>query len=176
MQYTISTITEYNVQVIFFVGESLNTVYSYKFHKICQQEDMDYVNGIDYGGKIVQPGDMIPVDVNDDKIINDEDRIVVGKLDPKIYGGFSTEFSWKDITLSGVFNYSVGAKRISNLYETMMNGTGSNIAHKDILDRWTPDHTNTDIPRAFYASGRYNYNDVDWGFKMLHSCVCQLCL
>lgn len=148
-----------------FVGESLNTVYSYKFHKICQQEDMDYVNGIDYGGKIVQPGDMIPVDVNDDKIINDEDRIVVGKLDPKIYGGFSTEFSWKDITLSGVFNYSVGAKRISNLYETMMNGTGSNIAHKDILDRWTPDHTNTDIPRAFYASGRYNYNDVDWGIQ-----------
>lgn len=148
-----------------FVGEALSSIYSYKFMKICQEEDMEYVKGVDYGGKIVQPGDIIPVDINKDNIINDEDRVIVGNFSPKFYGGFSTDISWKNFTISGVFNYSVGNKTISSLYETMMNGTGSNIAHKDILNRWTPENTDTNIPRAFYASGRYSYSDVDWGVQ-----------
>lgn len=150
----------------YFVGESINTVYSYKFKKICQEEDMEWVSKIDYQGRTIQPGDLIPEDINDDKIIDDRDRVVVGKLDPDFFGGFSSDLSYKNFALNAVFNYSVGGKRISTMYERMMSGTGLSVAHKDMRNRWTPENTDTNIPRAYYSQGeRYQMSQVDWGLQ-----------
>lgn len=150
----------------FFVGESINSIYSYKFQKICQAEDMVWVSKINYQGRIVKPGDIVPLDINDDKIIDDKDRTVIGKMDPDFYGGFSSDIKYKDFSLSAVFNYSVGAKRISWLYESMMSGTGLSVAHEDMNNRWTSQNTQTNIPRAYYSLGaRYQLSDVDWGLQ-----------
>jgi TonB-linked SusC/RagA family outer membrane protein len=148
-----------------FLGKSINSIYVYKFEKIAQESDMDRLAEIDFGGRIVQPGDIVPVDRNHDGVINDDDRYVVGSRDPKFYGGFSTDLSWKGISLNAVFTYNYGGKRISYLYESMMGGSGMSAAHHDMLDRWTPENTNTSIPRAYSESGRYNVGDVDWGVQ-----------
>ena len=149
----------------FFLGESLNSIYVYKFKKIAQESDMADIGEINYGSRIIHPGDIIPVDRDGNKIINDDDRYVVGKKDPKFYGGFSTDLSYKNFTLNAVFNYNYGAKRISYLYEGLMGGSGMGPAHEDMLDRWTPEHTNTNVPRAYSAGGRYSIGDVDWGVQ-----------
>ncbi len=148
-----------------FVGESLNNIYSYKFQKIAQQSDMDKIKDIDFGGRTVHPGDIIPVDKDGNKVINDNDRYVVGKTDPAFYGGFGTDLSYKGFGLNVFFNYSSGLKRISGFYEGMISSAGMSVAHTDMLNRWTPDHTNTTVPRALYGISRFNVSDVDLGLQ-----------
>ncbi len=81
-----------------------------------------------------------------DGVVDQLDRVVVGKKDPKFYGGFATDFNYKGITLNAVFNYSYGAKKISSYYETLINSTGTSMASEDLLNRWTPENTGASVP------------------------------
>ena len=135
-----------------FVGESLNTIYMYLFDRIIQESDMDYVNSLELGSRTAQPGDILPLDRDHNGIINDKDRTVVGVKDPKFYGGIHTTVSWKGLELTLVGNYSYGAKKTSFLYNSLVTSDGRSAAHKDILNRWTPENTNTLIPRAYLAN------------------------
>jgi TonB-linked SusC/RagA family outer membrane protein len=148
-----------------FLNKPLNSIYVYTFDKIAQESDMTYVSSLDLGGRFVRPGDILPKDINDDKIINDLDRSVVGNTDPKFYGGFSTDASFRGIGVNAIFNYSYGGKRISGLYEGLMNSGGLSAAHTDLNNRWTSLNTNTNVPRAYYGGGRFSYGDVDLGIQ-----------
>lgn len=156
----------------FLLNHSLNSIYTLEFDKIIQEEDMDYVNSVDFQGKDLKPGDMLPVDQQKEgekgyNVINFQDWVVVGKEDPKFFGGFSTDFSWRNIALHADFTYSYGAKKISGFYERLMNGTGMDSpSHTDMLRRWTPENTNTDIPRATYDNPqRYGAGETSWGIQ-----------
>ncbi len=153
-----------------FLNESLNNIYTYKSGGIAQESNRELWEGINYSGKNVSPGDLFALDISGpdgtpDGIVDSYDRTVIGRKDPKFYGGFSTDFDYKGITLSAVFNYSYGAKKISSYYESLINSTGTSMASADLLDRWTPENTNTSIPRAIAntSSGynRYNPSDLD---------------
>ena len=148
-----------------FVGESINNIYAYKFQKIAQASDTAKLSGINFGGRTVHPGDIVPEDRDGNKIINDADRYVVGKTDPNFYGGFGSDVTYKGIGLTVFFNYSSGLKRLSYLYEAGVSSTGMSVASTDMLNRWTPEHTNTNIPRAVYGISRFGYGDVDLGVQ-----------
>jgi len=148
-----------------FLNQSLNSIYTYKFEKIAQQSDLDRIKNIDYGGRTIRPGDIIPADINGDNKIDDADRVVVGKMDPKFYGGFSSNFSWKNLSLNAVFNYSYGGKAISGLYEGLLSGTGEYAGIADELNRWTPQNTNTDILRAYRGTGRFGVGETDYAVQ-----------
>ncbi|WP_219223444.1 SusC/RagA family TonB-linked outer membrane protein [Pedobacter antarcticus] len=148
-----------------FLGESLNSIYTYKFDKIAQESDMARIAGIDYGGRTIRPGDIIPVDINGDNKIDDADRIVVGNMDPKLYGGFASDITYKNLSLNTVFNYNIGGKRINYLYEGLLGGTGEYAGHIDELDRWTPTNTSSNIPRAYRGTGRYGAGETDYAVQ-----------
>ena len=143
-----------------FVGESLKTIYMYLFDRIIQESDMDYVNSLELGSRTAQPGDILPLDRDHNGIINDKDRTVVGVKDPKFYGGIHTTVSWKGLELTLVGNYSYGAKKTSFLYNSLVTSDGRSAAHKDILNRWTPENTNTLIPRAYHAFSGFGYGST----------------
>ena len=95
-----------------------------------------------------KPGDRKYRDLNNDNVINDLDRTVIGTAQPKYIGGFTNTFSYKGIELSvflqGVYgNDILNANRFELEY---LNGT--NNQSKDVLRRWSLTNTNTDIPRA----------------------------
>ncbi len=163
-----------------FVGEPVNTYHSFKA-RIAQMSDIEYLNYMNernlpdgnggytnhfVGGKEVHPGDLLPEDRNGDgKITYEDDMYIIGRKDPKFYGGFSTDLTWKDITLSATFSYSYGARRYSSMYESTMNlGGWDYCSHVDALDRWTPTNTDTDVPRAFRGADvqRFNIGETDW--------------
>jgi TonB-linked SusC/RagA family outer membrane protein len=148
-----------------FLNESLNSIYVYRFDRIAQESDMGFVSSLDLGGRIVRPGDILPKDIDENGVINDDDRVVVGTRDPKFYGGFASDLTYKNFSLNAVFTYNYGSKRISNLYENYMNGSGMSAAHSDMLNRWTPTNTNTNVPRAYNGGGRYGIRDVDLGVQ-----------
>ncbi|MEQ8240016.1 MAG: TonB-dependent receptor [Cyclobacteriaceae bacterium] len=154
-----------------FLGESLNSIYMWEFDRIIQPEDMEYVNSLQLPGKTLRPGDILPRDQQapgepGHGIIDEDDRVIVGTQDPKFYGGFSSRASWKGLSLNTVFTYSYGAKRISGFYEQLMAGTGFGPAHNDMLNRWSPTNTDTNIPRATYDNAaRFTAGETSWGIQ-----------
>lgn len=150
-----------------FLGESRNTIYIWKTGGIAQAVDMERLGKINWNGYHVNPGDLYPVDMNDDKQIDQNDRVVVGSTDPKFYGGFSTDFTWKGISLNAVFNYSYGAKKLSPWYETLIGSTGTGVASTDLLDRWTPENTDAKFPRvvAGFDYNHYGASSMDFSVQ-----------
>lgn len=132
-----------------FVGKSRNTIYVWRTGGIAQEVDMEYLSGINFN-RPVNPGDLYPEDADGNKVIDAADRVVVGSPDPKFYGGFSTDVTYKGITLNAVFNYSYGAKKLSPYYESLINSSGRSIASIDLRDRWTPENTGAKFPRPIF--------------------------
>jgi hypothetical protein len=76
-------------------------------------------------------------------------RYAQGDLLPKVYGGFGTSLNVHGFDLSVACSYQLGGKLYDNTYASLMhNGrsAGTNW-HIDILNSWTPDNTETDVPR-----------------------------
>jgi TonB-linked SusC/RagA family outer membrane protein len=77
---------------------------------------------------------------------------VIGNATPDFYGGFTNIFSYKNIELTTLFTFSYGNDLI---YQAdVANGTVDNLANRGvaILDRYTPQNTNTNRPRLIYSS------------------------
>lgn len=88
---------------------------------------------------------------------------------PKFYGGFGNTFSYKAFSLNLFFSYRYGNYLLDAGERTMSyvgnitatnNSTVPNIFLGNlpiaILDRWTPEHTNTNIPKVYYNDGTNN--------------------
>jgi TonB-linked SusC/RagA family outer membrane protein len=149
------------------VGQPRNTYYMMRSAGIAQAEDMWYVHTLNLNGRQVAPGDLMPVDINNDGVIDENgDRIVVGSKDPKFYGGFATDFTWKGISLNAVFTYSYGAKRVGGWYDTLTGGYGNRMTSTDLLNNtWTPENTDAEFPRLLADNAGYNR----WGQGALDS-------
>ncbi len=89
---------------------------------------------------------------------NSNFRYETGDLLPKIYGGFGTTLDVYGVDLSIAFNYQAGGRLYDNSYRNLMHGGFSNNAgqnwHLDILNAWTPENTNTNVP-AINAGDQY---------------------
>lgn len=149
-----------------FLGESRNTIYIWKTGGIAQAVDMDRLKQINWNGYNVQPGDLYPLDVNQDGQIDQNDRTIIGSTDPKFYGGFSTDFAWKGLSLNAVFSYSYGARKLSPWYETLIGSTGSSVASTDLLDRWTPENTEARLPRVLNGFDYNHYTASQMDFSV----------
>ena len=61
-----------------------------------------------------------------------------GTATPTVYGSFGLNLSWKGLTLSTLFTYSLGSKVYDGLYAGKMGvGTNPSSAHVDNLKSWT---------------------------------------
>lgn len=147
-----------------FVGQSRNTLYMWRCGGIAQQSDMERLSKINFNGYNVNPGDLYIVDVNGDKEIDQNDRVVIGSTDPKYYGGFSTDASWRGLSLNAVFSYSVGARKISLWYNTLISSVGTSVASADLADRWTAENTDAKFPRVITGFDYNHYNPTQSDF------------
>ena len=89
---------------------------------------------------------------------NSNYRYETGDLLPKIYGGFGTTLDVYGVDLSIAFNYQAGGRLYDNAYRNFMHGGYGTSAgqnwHLDILNAWTPENTNTNVP-AINAGDQY---------------------
>jgi len=67
---------------------------------------------------------------------------------PDVYGGFSTNFSYKNFSLGVAFAYQIGGYGYDGIYQNLLGTTsaGDNF-HNDVFDSWTPENTTASIPR-----------------------------
>ena len=70
---------------------------------------------------------------------------------PDVYGGFGTSLSYKGFDLSVDFGYQIGGQVYDGDYASLMaspqSSSKGNNFHKDLLNAWTPENKNTNIPR-----------------------------
>jgi len=136
------------------VGEPLGAIFGFKTIGLWQQGDTcPLTNAAD-----CTPGEYKIVDVNGDGKIDLNDRTIVGYADPKLYGGLSNSLSYGPFSLDVFMNFSYGNQVVD--MSRVFNGlsTGFMNERADVLNRWTPQNTNTDIPRANFARPRRIYS------------------
>ena len=112
----------------------------------------------------VGPGDIKYVDLNNDGVIDGDDRYVAGNTFPEFTYGFNVGFSYKAFSLStlwqGVGNVHVRPN--NNLASPFNNGAG--LTKDWITDSWTPENPNARLPRIS-ARNQYtaeNFSDSDF--------------
>lgn len=102
-----------------------------------------------YYSRDTKPGQLIYRDVNGDGYISIKDRVIIANPEPKFYGGFSSNVTWKDLSLYMMFNYSAGAERVYN--NTMQNISGSlnNMLDYNLYNRWSEDNRSSRLPALY---------------------------
>lgn len=95
-----------------------------------------------------------------------DSRIETGNLMPKIYGGFGTTLNAYGIDFSMSFAYQAGGHILDYTYQALMHngneyGAGQNF-HADMLKRWTPENTKTNVPRLDAADSYTNSLSTRW--------------
>jgi TonB-linked SusC/RagA family outer membrane protein len=109
----------------------------------------------------VQPGDIRYKDLNLDGVVDDKDRVVIGRVLPKHVGGFNNNFTYKGFDLNVFFQWSVG-NQIFNANRVMFEGNASNKASLNQFasynDRWTLENQDSEIYRTggFGPTGYYS--------------------
>ncbi len=93
------------------------------------------------------PGSPKYVDQNNDGTIDDKDITSMGTTYPKLAYGWTNNFSYKNFDLN-VFIQGVSGNQIYNLSRVYMDRTSSDAdaTSTRILDRWTPENQDTDVP------------------------------
>ncbi|MBD5290285.1 MAG: SusC/RagA family TonB-linked outer membrane protein [Bacteroides sp.] len=66
-------------------------------------------------------------------------RKILGTSLPTVYGSFSTNVSWKNLSLGLLFTYGLGGKTLDSVYQGLMSMSKSSASalHKDVLKGWT---------------------------------------
>ena len=132
-------------------GESLYTFYMPKYAGVDDQGralfyyDV-YENSVDENGQTVREYKGRDVTTDPSSATN----YLCGTALPWAYGGFGTSFSYKGFDLSIDFSYQIGGQIYDSDYAGMMSmsstAKGGSI-HADLLDAWSPENTNSNIPR-----------------------------
>jgi hypothetical protein len=96
--------------------------------------------------------------LTDDYAVAQNHRIATNDLLPKVYGGFGTSVTAYGFDAGIQFAYQLGGEIFDSGYQRLMHSGYSSSAgmnwHKDIYNAWTPENTNTDVPRL-NANDRY---------------------
>lgn len=80
---------------------------------------------------------------------NATNRAVGKSAIPDLYGGISTYLTFFGFDVSASFAYQLGGWTLDTNYQALMSaGSVGTNWHKDIFQRWTPQNTDTDVPRV----------------------------
>jgi TonB-linked SusC/RagA family outer membrane protein len=99
-----------------------------------------------------KPGDIIFEDVNNDGIIDTDDRVRQTENNiPRFQGGLSLGANWKGFDLAILFQGATGAKQ----YIRTQSGDFGNYLQDFADKRWTPENPNSEHPRTFNREDEY---------------------
>ncbi|UZD39933.1 SusC/RagA family TonB-linked outer membrane protein [Capnocytophaga ochracea] len=136
-------------------GHPVNSFYGYVMNGLFQnQAEVDnYATQVENG---TAPGDVKFRDLNNDGVINAEDRTYIGNPFPEWTFSMNNNFNYKNIDLQ-IFLQGVAGNDIYNanrIWQEGMSVPQNQIAK--VKDRWTGEGTSNSIPRAIYGDPNQN--------------------
>lgn len=146
------------------VGSPIASYFVYRTDGIFQN-DAEVAAHTNSKGELLQPnarpGDIRFLDVDGNGVIDEDDKENCGAAIPKVEANLTFGASYKGFDLSLLLGGGWGGKLYNAnryFYEGM--SSGSNFLHTT-LDAWTPQNTNTDIPRAVLQDMNGNARESD---------------
>lgn len=134
-------------------GYPINVFYGYVTDGIFQNEAEVAKHAIQPGA---EPGDIRFRDLNNDGVINDSDRTVIGNPNPSWLFSMNNRVEWHGLELS-VYLQGVAGNKIYNANNIdnigMASATNQTTA---VLGRWTGEGTSNTMPRAVYGDPNQN--------------------
>lgn len=144
----------YRVQV----GYPIGYFYGYQSEGIFQnQAQIKNHTGPLLNGNKTQPGDVIWKDVNNDHVIDEKDRTMIGNPHPDYTMGLVFSLGWKAFDFS-VNAYGAFGQQILKVYRDFATSPLSNFS-TDILERWNGEGSSNKLPRLT-SSASSNWSRV----------------
>ena len=146
------------------VGREVGSFYGYVYEGIFQsQSEID--NRVNSDGKLInqpgaQPGDVAYADLDLDGEITNKDQTYLGSGIPKIHYGLNARAEWKGFDLSVSTYGAAGFKAVDFVDVALRSSYGALNKDVRLLNAWTPENTNTDVPRIAYKSTGSITNDM----------------
>ena len=102
------------------------------------------------------PGDIRFKDLNNDGVVNDKDRTIIGNPNPKFTFSLNNTFSYKnfDLTIFLQGSYGNDIFNANRMYTEAMSIIQNQSSA--VLGRWTGEGTSNNIPRAIYGDPNQN--------------------
>lgn len=137
------------------VGHAIGEFYGYVADGIFR--DQAAVDAHAFQSDATAPGDVRFKDLNNDGVINDEDRTFIGTPWPKLEGGVTNTLSFKGFDLNLFAQFSRGNKIFNGtrIYTDYYGGALDNSSIR-ALGRWTPENPDASEPRAVYGDPNEN--------------------
>lgn len=134
-------------------GYPINVFYGYVTDGIFQNEQ-EIASHADQPG--AEPGDIRFRDLNNDGVINDSDRTVIGNPNPTWLFSMNNTLEWKGIELS-VYLQGVAGNKIYNANNIDNTGMAAALNQTTaVLKRWTGEGTSNFMPRAVFGDPNQN--------------------
>lgn len=149
-----------------FEGEPIGTFYGWQTNGLYQSQseinsDPGLANDPRREAGLIQPGDVQFVDRNNDGLIDDRDRTIIGDPNPTLTYGLNTTLGYKGFDM-GIFFLGVAGVDIYNA--DRMQGLDASYPfnlYDDVLERWSGQGTSNSIPRATVDRNNLNYRTSD---------------
>ena len=133
----------------YMVGDAYGTIYAYRYAGLTSEGDPS----------IYDDNGEIQSNVN----VDATGAVVrAGQLSPKWQGAFNLNLRWKSVEMFAKLVYYTGhslRKDVTPIYQ----GVTANM-HADFVNRWTPDHTDTEIPRMGLHDTNDQYRNLHWKY------------
>lgn len=141
-------------------GESLGSFYGWVFDGIVQKGDDLNVVPKPSPKPTVEYGDAKFVDQNGDgEIDQDNDRVVLGSIQPDFTYGFSTTLRYKDWSIFAAFQGSQGNEIYNSLRQRLETASTSYNVSTALLNRWSETNPSTTIAKPYASNNYTNYLD-----------------
>ncbi|OWW27403.1 SusC/RagA family TonB-linked outer membrane protein [Zobellia sp. OII3] len=141
-----------------FEGEPIATFYGWKADGLFQTQDEVDAHALQEGAV---PGDVRFVDINEDGVIDDVDRTIIGSPHPDVTYGINTNIAYKGFDITAFF---LGAAGVDIYNADRMQGLDASYpfnVYSDIQGRWTGPGTSNSIPRVSTLRTNLNHRTSD---------------
>ncbi len=140
-------------------GQPVQSFYGYEVDGIFQS--VEEVNKSPYQTDKTSAGDLRFKDLDGNDTINAADRTFLGNYFPKFSYSFNYNASYKNFDFS-IFFQGVQGNKIFNASRIITEGMARLFnAGTNVLNAWTPQNTNTNIPRAISGDPNQNVRPSD---------------
>lgn len=150
-------------QDLYMEGHAMGTVKGYKVAGIYQSQDQisklneqAMAKGYGFYQNGAAVGDYMFADTNGDGFISEADRTAIANPEPKVFGGWSNTLSYKNFTLSMLFQYQLGGDAYySTMQESASGAIGMSILREMYGNTWTPDRTEAKYAKLMWMPNAY---------------------
>ena len=129
------------------VGEPLQAFYGYQTEGVYQNQAQIDADPIAIANNLV-PGDLMYKDINNDGVINDDDRVILGSYLPKFMYGGNIGISYKSFDFSVNFYGQSGNKILNRKRGEVIFTNDTNMDADLAINRWHGEGTSNEYPSS----------------------------